>query len=144
MERKRETERERGQIKQINSSILDTTIWIIREPVNGGDISLMEINIRLKDFSIYITSHNSWECDESCCPNIRGALCRGRRIWECILRLHSRTCREGDMKALWAFWTQVTLITPCLDQSGAYFLHAANKLVNTFQWKIILQLPWRR
>lgn len=66
--------KERGQIEQINSSILDINIWIIREPDNGGDISLTEINIRLKDFSIYNTSHNSRECDERCCPNIIEAL----------------------------------------------------------------------
>lgn len=134
MERKRETERERGQIKQINSSILDTTIWIIREPVNGGDISLMEINIRLKDFSIYITSHNSWERDESCCPNTREALCG--KIWE-VSSLHSRICRD-TLKActdcmLWTFWTQVMLITPRPAQSGAYFLHTVNKQLTTFQ-----------
>jgi len=57
-------------MEQINSSILDINIWIIRGPDNRGDISLAEINIRLKDFSIYFTSHNSWECDERRCPNI--------------------------------------------------------------------------
>lgn len=57
--REMERKRERGQIGQINSSVLDINIWIIRESDKGGDISLTERNIRLKDFSIYIGSHNS-------------------------------------------------------------------------------------